>query len=405
MYEEKNTWNESGISEIKQTPVKKKGRGRKIFTILFSMLAGAAIALGGIYFSLGLKNYSPTEILRLLGALRFIEVNYVDGIDDKKLVDGAIDGMVKSLGDPHSVYMDEDMYKKLKQHNEGTFGGIGVLMSFSDPNKVEILDVNEGSPGEKAGLQKGDIIIAVNGEPTEGRPSEDVATSIRGEKGTEVTLTIRREGEEDRDYVITRDTIQMKTAAGQMAPDNIGYIRIASFGEHTADEFKAAYQKLKDEGMKGLIIDLRANPGGLLNTCVDIANIVVPKGEIVSVVDRSGRKEVYDSTLEAQEYPIVVLIDGNSASASEILAGALQDRGAATLVGDKSYGKGSVQVVLPMLQGDAMKLTIAKYYTPSGRSIDGIGIEPDVKVQLDTSGQYDNQLQKAIDLMKEKMDS
>ena len=389
--------------EIEKAPKRKKGRFRKIVTIMFSMIAGAVIALGGIYFSLGLKNYSPTEILRLLGALRFIEVNYVDGIDDKKLVDGAIDGMVKSLGDPHSVYMDQDMYKKLKQHNEGTFGGIGVLMSFSDPHKVEILGVNEGSPGEQAGLQKGDVIIAVNGEPTEGRPPEDVAASIRGEEGTEVTLTIRREGEEDKDYVITRATIQMQTAAGQMIPDNIGYIRIASFGEHTGKEFKDAFQKLKDDGMKGLIIDLRANPGGLVNTCVDIANLVVPKGEIVSVVDRSGRKEVYDSTLESQEYPIVVLIDGNSASASEILAGALQDRGAATLVGEKSYGKGSVQVVLPMLQGDAMKLTIAKYYTPSGRSIDGTGIEPDVEVSLDSGSHYDNQLQKAIDLMKEKL--
>ena len=389
--------------EIEKAPKRTKGRFRKIVTIMFSMIAGAVIALGGIYFSLGLKNYSPTEILRLLGALRFIEVNYVDGIDDKKLVDGAIDGMVKSLGDPHSVYMDQDMYKKLKQHNEGTFGGIGVLMSFSDPHKVEILGVNEGSPGEQAGLQKGDVIIAVNGEPTEGRPPEDVAASIRGEEGTEVTLTIRREGEEDKDYVITRATIQMQTAAGQMIPDNIGYIRIASCGEHTGKEFKDAFQKLKDDGMKGLIIDLRANPGGLVNTCVDIANLVVPKGEIVSVVDRSGRKEVYDSTLESQEYPIVVLIDGNSASASEILAGALQDRGAATLVGEKSYGKGSVQVVLPMLQGDAMKLTIAKYYTPSGRSIDGTGIEPDVEVSLDSGSHYDNQLQKAIDLMKEKL--
>lgn len=403
MYEEKDVSSEAYIPEIGNNSKRKKGRWRKIFTIIISMMAGAAIALGGIYFSLGLKNYSPTEILRLLGALRFIEVNYVDGIDDKKLVDGAIDGMVKSLGDPHSIYMDQDMYKRLKQHNEGTFGGIGVLMSFSDPNKVEILGVNEDSPGEKAGLQKGDVIVAVNGEATAGRPPEDVAASIRGEEGTDVTLTIHREGEEDKDYVITRATIQMKTAAGQMIPDNIGYIRIASFGEHTGDEFKAAYQKLKDEGMKGLIIDLRADPGGLVNTCVDIANMVVPKGEIVSVVDRSGRKEVYESTLESQEYPIVVLIDGNSASASEILAGALQDRGAATLVGEKSYGKGSVQVVLPMLQGDAMKLTIAKYYTPSGRSIDGTGIEPDVPVQLDPNSQYDTQLQKAIDLMKEKL--
>ena len=228
---------------------------------------------------------------------------------------------------------------------------------------------------------------------------------IRGEIGTDVTLKIRRAGEEDRDYVVRRATIQVHTVAGQMLPDTdgIGYIRIASFSEHTADEFKDAYHALENEGVKGMIIDLRENPGGLVTSCVAIANMVVPKGPVVSVVQKDGRREEYESELSEEKYPLVVLIDGNSASASEILAGALQDTGAATIVGQTSYGKGSVQVILPLYDDDALKLTIAKYYTPSGRSIDGTGIEPDVRVEPQADGAQDVQLLKAIDVMKGKL--
>ena len=183
----------------------------------------------------------------------------------------------------------------------------------------------------------------------------------------------------------------------------MGYIRIASFSENTGKEFKAAYDSLEEQGMKGLIIDLRENPGGLVTSCVEIANMVVPKGPIVSVVERDGSKEVHESNLEESKYPIIVLIDGNSASASEILAGALQDTGAATLVGTKSYGKGSVQVVVPMLHDDGLKLTIAKYYTPNGRCIDGTGIEPDVEVELPEGATTDVQLEKAKEVLKEKL--
>ena len=225
---------------------------------------------------------------------------------------------------------------------------------------------------------------------------------IRGEVGTHVTLTISRDGSES-DYDIERATIKIETAKGKMLADGMGYIRIASFSENTDKEFEAAYKELEAQGMKGLIIDLRENPGGLLTSCVNIANMVVPKGPIVSVVERDGSKEVHESKLEEEKYPIVVLIDGNSASASEILAGALQDTGAATIVGTKSYGKGSVQVVMPMFHKDALKLTIAKYYTPNGRCIDGIGIEPDVEVDFQPGDTTDVQLEKAEEVLRQKI--
>ena len=378
------------------------GKKKIILTVLASAVAASLLTLTGLYFMLGLNHYKLAETMRLLGAMRFIETHYVDQVDDVKLIDGAIAGMVKSLEDPHSLYLDQDMYKKLKDHTDGTFGGIGVVMSFND-KKVEIISVMDGTPGQSAGLKEGDEILAVDGKSVQEMPPEEIAMNVRGDAGTQVVLTIRRQGEPDKDYSITRDVIPVKTAAEQMLPEGMGYIRIASFSENTGQEFKDSYARLESQGMKGRIIDLRANPGGLITSCVEIANMVVPKGEIVSVVDRDGNKEEHDSTLEESKYPIVVLIDANSASASEILAGALQDRQAATLVGTKSYGKGSVQLVMPMLEGDAMKLTIAKYYTPSGRSIDGTGIEPDVAVDQDPNSRTDQQLLKAIEVLREKL--
>ena len=358
----------------------------------------------GIYALLGFNGQKMKDVVRFFGALRFIETQYVQDVDYTKLIDGAISGMVKTLDDPHSIYLNQQMYEMLKAHTEGSFGGIGIVMGFKD-NKVTVISVMEGTPGEAAGIKTGDEIVAVDGKPTHEIEPEEVAMHIRGEVGTNVVLTIRRAGEEDQDYTITRATIQVHTVAGQMLPDTegIGYIRIASFSEHTASEFKEAYNNLETEGMKGMILDLRENPGGLVTSCVEIANMVVPKGPVVSVVQKDGTKEEYDSKLEKEKYPIVVLIDGNSASASEILAGALQDTGAATLVGAKSYGKGSVQVVMPLYDDDALKLTIAKYYTPSGRSIDGTGIEPDVPVEQADGASNDTQLLKAIDIMKSKL--
>ena len=371
--------------------------------ILATAVVSSGLTLAGLGALLDVGRGNFGDVVRFFAVRRFIEARYVEDVDPHKLMDGAINGMVSSLGDPHSIYMDQGMYHELRDQTEGAFGGIGVTMGFKD-NRVTIISVLPDTPGAAGGLKAGDEILAVDGTPVSEWQPEEVAFHIRGEVGTDVTLSIRREGEEDRNYTLTRGTIQLRSVHGKLLEGTeIGYIRITSFAENTGSEFKETYEQLGNEGMKGLVVDLRENPGGLITSCVDVAKLLVPKGPIVSVVERDGSKEEYDSDLEAPAYPVVVLIDGNSASASEILSGALQDTGAATIVGTTSYGKGSVQVVVPMLHNDGLKLTIAKYYTPNGRMIDGTGIVPDVKVELPSDGSSDTQLEKAKEILTEKI--
>lgn len=371
--------------------------------IIITAVISSLLTMGAWVALLGLDSHKIVDLARFFGTMRLIEARYVDGADEGKLMDGAISGMVQSLGDPHSIYMDKEMYTKLMEHTEGAFGGIGVTMGFKD-NKVTIISVLEGTPGEQAGLLAGDEIMAVDGTSVAELQPEEVVLGIRGEVGTQVALTIHREGQEDADYQLTRATIHVPSVKGMKLEDtDLGYIRIASFAENTGKEFKEELKKIKDEGARGLIIDLRQNPGGLITSCVEVAREVVPKGNIVSVVDKNGAKEEYDSELEAPYMPVAVLMDNGSASASEILAGALQDTGAGKVVGVQSYGKGSVQIVVPLMNDDGLKLTVAKYYTPSGRSIDGTGITPDVEAQLSAEGDVDSQLEKAKDVLQQTL--
>lgn len=365
-------------------------------------IASVLLTLGGLCYALDMTGQKMGDVLRFAGVYRLIESHYVTDVDSTKLMDGAISGMIQSLGDPHSIYLDPKTYHQLMEQTIGSFGGIGIYMGFKD-NKVSVISVMDDSPAARAGIQANDEILAVDGVSVTEIQPEEVAIHIRGEVGTEVTLSIRRNGTEDKEFVIQRDTIQVKTAEGRMLENNMGYIRIAAFSENTAQEFRDAYEALENEGMKGLVIDLRENPGGLVTSSVEIANMVVPEGPVVSVVERDGGKEEYTSSLKELKYPLVVLIDGNSASAAEILAGAVQDTGAGTLVGSKSFGKGSVQTVLPMFHDDAVKLTIAKYYTPSGRNIDGVGIEPDVSIEFQPGDTEDVQLAKAEEVLRTKM--
>ena len=371
--------------------------------IVITALISSLLTMGAWVALLGLDSHKVVDLVRFFGTMRLIETRYVDGTDEGKLLDGAISGMVQSLGDPHSIYMDKELYTKLMEHTEGAFGGIGVTMGFKD-NRVTIISVLEGTPGEKAGLLAGDEIMAVDGTSVAELQPEEVVLGIRGEVGTQVALTIHREGQEDTDYQLTRDTIHVPSVKGlKLEGTDLGYIRIASFAENTGKEFKEEFKKVKDEGARGLVIDLRQNPGGLITSCVEVAREVVPKGTIVSVVDKNGAKEEYASELEASQMPIVVLMDGGSASASEILAGALQDTGAGKVVGVQSYGKGSVQIVVPLMNEDGLKLTVAKYYTPSGRSIDGTGITPDVEAALVPESGVDSQLEKAKEVLKQEL--
>lgn len=377
---------------------------KTIIAVLLIAIISSISTLGLIYYALGFNEQGFSNLMRFITAYRFIETKYVNDTDDVKLIDGAIDGMVKSLNDPHSNYLSPKMYKTLMEQTEGSFAGIGVVMGMDNEQKIHIVGIMENSPGQKAGLQEGDEILAVDGVPVTQMAFDEVAAHVRGQAGTDVVLTIMRDNA-NQDITITRDNIKLKTVGHKMLDNNIGYIQIVSFSEDTANEFNEAYNDLKNQGMKALVLDLRNNPGGLLTTCVEIAKKLVPKGEIVSIVNKQGNKETYSSSLEAPEYPLVVLINKNSASASEILSGAIQDTKAGTIIGNTSYGKGSVQTILPMFEDDAVKLTIAKYYTPSGRSIDGTGITPDIEINLDENATSDTQLDKALEVLKAQLNN
>lgn len=377
---------------------------KTIIAVLLIAIISSISTLGLIYYALGFNEQGFSNLMRFITAYRFIETKYVNDTDDVKLIDGAIDGMVKSLNDPHSNYLSPKMYKTLMEQTEGSFAGIGVVMGMDNEQKIHIVGIMENSPGQKAGLQEGDEILAVDGVPVTQMAFDEVAAHVRGQAGTDVVLTIMRDNT-NQDITITRDNIKLKTVGHKMLDNNIGYIQIVSFSEDTTNEFNEAYNDLKNQGMKALVLDLRNNPGGLLTTCVEIAKKLVPKGEIVSIVDKQGNKETYSSSLEAPEYPLVVLINKNSASASEILSGAIQDTKAGTIIGNTSYGKGSVQTILPMFEDDAVKLTIAKYYTPSGRSIDGTGITPDIEINLDENATSDTQLDKALEILKAQLNN
>ena len=309
-------------------------------------------------------------------------------------------GLAKGTHDKHTVYLDKDDMKELEMHTSSTYSGIGLLLDFSDGKTLKVGATMEGQPAEAAGLQKGDQILAIDGTPVSDIEKEDVANRIRGEEGTFVVLRILRNGEE-QELSIERKTIVMPTVKGQMLTEDIGYIRVTQFAEKTVDEFTKAYEDLQSKGMKRLVLDLRDNPGGLITTAHGIGQYLVPKGPIVTVQTRRGKTTAYMSRGEYPLIPLVVLINGNSASASEIIAGAVQDTKSGTIVGTKSYGKGTVQSVVQGLDGEGLKITIARYHTPSDRVIDGIGIEPDEVVEPSkTNPEEDVQMERAIEIVK-----
>lgn len=388
---------------------------KKFFVVMIlTAIVSAALTLGLVCVLLGMNSKNALDLGRFFVALRFIEGNYVQEVDRRTLIDGAISGMVNSLGDPHSIYLAPQLYSQLRAETSGNFGGIGVYMSFKDGG-VQIMNVISDGPGYRAGLQAGDEILAVDGKPVSEISPGEVALKIRGQVGTNVELLIHREGSEDMTYNLTRENIEVKTVAGAMLDSRLGYIKISNFSEKTGDEFKKMLDDLERQGMKGFVLDMRQNPGGVITSCVAIAQEIVPAGTITSVIKRDGTKEIFTSDLEAARFPIVVLLDKNSASASELLSGALQDTKAALVVGETSYGKGSVQTLIPMAHDDGLKLTIAKYYTPNGKCIDGLGITPDVEVKmpapphkmydLDLDAAKDPQLAKAEELLNHQVDA
>ncbi len=334
---------------------------------------------------------------------------YLSEVTDEQLEEGIFRGMIDSLDDPYSEYYTPEELEELLNQSEGIYYGIGAYVSKdTETNLPKISGIIEGAPSEEAGLRAEDIIYKVDGQSTYGMELSDAVALIKGPEGTDVTLTIYREGESDYlDITVTRRQVESPTVEYEMLEDNIAHIQITEFDDVTVAQFEKALMDAEADGMDSLILDLRGNPGGNMSAVVEISRMLLPKGLIVYTEDKSGKRVEYTCDGKNQiQVPLAVLIDGNSASASEILAGAIQDHGVGTLVGTTTYGKGIVQQIVALDDGSAIKLTISAYYTPNGRDIHGIGIEPDVECKFDAEAYYDeespydNQLEKAKEILK-----
>ncbi len=347
---------------------------------------------------------------KLYQIMQLIKDKYVDKVDDNTLIEGAIAGMVESLKDPPSYYLNADAMNELMIDTSGTYAGVGIQV-WSKSDYIEVIAPIEGTPAEKAGIITKDKIIKVDGKDIVGVPIDSVVNLIRGEPGTKVTLTILRDGvKEPFDVPIVRAQIELKSVYSKMLPDKLGYIRITNFAENTTKPFTDALTALKGEGMVGLVLDLRNDPGGSLKTCEEIAAQLVPAGPILHVVDRDGRRQTYDVPGPGLKMPIVVLVNGGSASASEILAGAIQDSGIGALVGEKTYGKGSVQTIYPLSGNTGVKITTYKYLTRNSRTVDKVGLTPDYvlaipqpkegEIPMKLDDPKNPQLIKAIEVLK-----
>lgn len=360
--------------------------------------------------------------------MHLIENNYVEDVDNKTLVYGAIKGMLAEL-DPHSTFFDPDMLKEFQEETQGEFGGLGITIGLRE-KILTVISPIEDTPAAKKGIKAGDQIIKIEDESTAGITLHDAVKKLRGKPQTDVTITIHRDSvDKPFDVTITRDIIKVSSVKSNMI-GNIGYVRLIQFTNNLSDSVVEAMEELKAKGAKSYIIDVRNNPGGLLTEAINVSSIFLPANKIVVFTkDRAENRQDYKSKLfsyKELDAPIVLLVNGGSASASEILTGALQDYGRATVMGEKTYGKASVQSVMPLIDGSAIKLTTAKYFTPNERSIHEIGIEPDITVEhrelteeeieeLANSAvsmtvatvdlEKDNQLKAAVDKIKELMNA
>lgn len=341
-----------------------------------------------------------------------IDLLYYDDVDDENLVNGLYKGLFEGIGDVYSDYYTPEEYESLMVSATASLSGIGALLQ-QDPDtmQVTIVHVYEDSPAEKAGIRDGDMIVQVDDIISTTMELSELVTHIRGEKGTVVHLKVYRAGE--RDYLeldVERDIVDVPTLTGEMLEDGIGYILITEFGDKTAEEFADQVKELEAQGMTSMIVDLRDNPGGMINSVTDILDQILPEGVTVWTEDKQGNKKEYISDAACMDYPMVVLINGNSASSSEIFAGAIRDYEYGTLIGTTTFGKGVVQSIRQLSDGSAIKLTTAKYFTPSGENIHGEGIDPDIELEYEyldpDATEYDmmqdNQILKAIEVLKDK---
>ncbi len=364
--------------------MKRKFKRALLVACLLALMMGgtSSLLIGGVG-----EEGATYDKLKVFGeALQYILSSYVEPVKSKDLIYGAIKGMVGEL-DPHSAFLTPDMFREMQVETKGEFGGLGIEITIRN-GKLTVVSPIEGTPAYKAGVKAGDVIIKIDGKSTEGITLMEAVKKLRGPKGTKVTITIVREGlEKPLDITITRDIIKIKSVVYRMENPKakVGYVRIRAFRERAARNLKKAIEDLKSKGMRALVIDLRNDPGGLLTQAVKVSDLLLPKGKLI--VYTKGRTKEDQMRFVSQEkpvlpptFPMVVLVNAGSASASEIVSGALQDWHRAVIMGERTFGKGSVQTIFPLSDGSALKLTTAEYYTPKGRSIQEEGIIPDVEI-------------------------
>lgn len=359
--------------------------------------------LGSLYIDTNGVTFSNVE--KYNNVKKILKTKFVDNLDDNALMEGAIRGLAEAVNDPYTEYLDKKEFDSLQVYTKSNYAGIGVVVGV-DPkdNLILVSEVIENSPAERVKITAGDKIIKVNDTEVTGSDLDKAVSMIKGEKDTKVKITVIRDDKETLDFDVTRDIIDIKTIKSKMLGNNIGYIRIIQFSENTSEEFKTALNSLRTEGANKLVIDVRDNPGGLLDQVVEIGGQILPKGIVVYTIDRSGKREDYFSKGTELDIPYVVLVNERSASASEILAGAVKDYKKGTIIGTKTYGKGVVQSVFELGDGSGLKVTTSKYYTPNGISINKIGVSPDIEVKMENDKaigkltiEEDVQLKKAID--------
>lgn len=357
------------------------------------------------------KIYSKTNQMKAV-----IDKYFLFDIDERKLEDGVYKGLFKGLNDPYSEYLTKEEFDSFKQSTSGEYKGIGIFITVTEDNLIQVVSPIKDSPAFKAGIKPDDIIYSVNGKVYPGDKLNEATAVMKGKDGDEVKLVIKRKNStgayDNIDMDLKVEKIKLLTVESKVV-DGLGYLHISQFGEHTFKEFTENYEKLKSQNVKGIILDLRNNPGGLKDSCVKIADYLLPEGPIVKTVDKNKKEEVDMSDAKEENIPMVVLINGGSASASEILSGAIKDYKKATIVGVNSYGKGIVQTIAPaksfgINDNGAIKLTVQEYFTPKDNKIHGIGVKPDIEVKLPDDVinfgpdfiNTDTQLQKAIEILK-----
>lgn len=412
-----------GMNDLRrnaQPPRKKKSQGfasgmiigavSAFMAVILLILSVAAVCIAKGYIHIGVNgdvyiqsdavtdsDGIGSEVEGKLNAIdSVLESFYFGDVDDETAKDNIYKAYLSSYGDKYTMYYTADEYKALKESTNGKFYGIGAVCQLSGEGGVLLVDVYDNGAGYQAGLRSGDRVVNVDGRDITDMELSSAVALIKGDKGTSVTLEVIR-GTERLTFSAVRDAVEAKTVSYTLLDNNIGYLSISQFEEVTTKQFKAAVEDLQSQGMKGLVIDIRNNPGGLLDTVVGMLKCMLPDGLIVYTEDKQGnRKEYKGQDNDEFNLPLAVIVNGNSASASEIFAGAIQDYGKGTIIGTQTYGKGIVQTVKPLTDGSAIKFTIAKYFTPKGQDIHGKGVTPDMVVEYDTDADVDTQLDAAI---------